>query len=242
MPTLTKSKRVPITASYKGRTFAAVLVDVERVETTSGKSLGLPSHAAAHFTKGQSINGWKWWKFVDPTDGQEKFIDTLRGSASGAGTRTAQTPAKAPRGETRAKAVSAIVRAFVRLTSPKLRELAERLVDGKESRGQLDAFLGEFRRVAKLVPSPVADVRRLPGELLRATRGFLSEADTKYVLALKAGHASIAQVAMEMAVNHVALYHLYKSRGLVTPRGAKQPAAKKVAKGKGPAVRDEWED
>jgi restriction system protein len=77
--------RVPITGARKGQTYQAVLVGLERVEAQDGTDLGSPSGAAKKLTRVTAVNGWRWWHFVDPADGQAKPIDALRGQQDGAG-------------------------------------------------------------------------------------------------------------------------------------------------------------
>jgi restriction system protein len=66
----------PIFARYKKRRFEAILLPNHQV-VWSGGEYSSPSSAASAVAGGTSINGWRFWRYVDDK-GNEQLIDTLR--------------------------------------------------------------------------------------------------------------------------------------------------------------------
>ncbi|HEU4760451.1 MAG TPA: hypothetical protein VFT91_10795, partial [Dehalococcoidia bacterium] len=61
---------------YKGQRYSGKLSE-GRTITVNGETYSSPSRAAMSITH-NSVNGWRWWWYVDPTSGQTRQIDDLR--------------------------------------------------------------------------------------------------------------------------------------------------------------------
>jgi hypothetical protein len=71
-------------APFKGRTLRARVLRDGSIEY-SGRRFASPSLAGAAAVERPTCNGWTFWRFRDPTDGQLKLIDALRDRVRGTG-------------------------------------------------------------------------------------------------------------------------------------------------------------
>jgi hypothetical protein len=69
-------KQHPVFARYKGRHFEAILLP-DHCILWNGEKYSSPSSAAKAITGGKSVNGWRFWRYLDDK-GNEQLIDTLR--------------------------------------------------------------------------------------------------------------------------------------------------------------------
>jgi hypothetical protein len=74
--TTNSSQGRPIFARYKKRRFDAILLPNHQV-VWNGREYSSPSSAASAVAGGTSINGWRFWRYLD-NKGNQQLIDTLR--------------------------------------------------------------------------------------------------------------------------------------------------------------------
>lgn len=101
-------KRVEIFAKHKGKVHKAFLIDGLTVENSKGKSMGLPSAAAAQLTDGAKINGWTWWRYE--VGGKRFEIAAIRAKPAhthSKKTEAAEAPKAAKKGKKAKKKVAA---------------------------------------------------------------------------------------------------------------------------------------
>jgi restriction system protein len=90
LPDESSSPKQTITVNYPLRIFARVrrnifegLLDVDGQVAIDDETFSSVSAAAIAVTGWKSCNGWRFWYFVNPSDGKEHLINVLRASTQG---------------------------------------------------------------------------------------------------------------------------------------------------------------
>ena len=68
-----------IEARHRGQTYSGAMLDIKGNIRWNGQEYTTPSGAAkAIATEWKEVNGWKFWKYENPSSGQWEYISNLR--------------------------------------------------------------------------------------------------------------------------------------------------------------------
>jgi hypothetical protein len=67
---------IPVFRRYRGKLYKGLLLQGGKIQL-NGRIYDSPSAAAGHIS-GHSENGWKVWRYINETTGEEQPIDRLR--------------------------------------------------------------------------------------------------------------------------------------------------------------------